>query len=200
MINAFLTAAGGGIADEARRILEGGRYQKSLPTDPAPFDLKPISLGPFETLLRILLWAALAVAVAVALSWLISRLRGRSREVEVELDAAAAAPLEVPLDGAERLAAAGRYAEAIHALLLETLSALSRAARLAPSLTSREIVSRVPLPARAREALAGLVLAVEISRFGGSPAEERDYRACLDRFHAFLETYQAGPAPGEAAA
>ena len=55
----------------------------------------------------------------------------------------------------------GRFAEAIHALLLETLAALSRAARLAPSLTSREIVARVPLPARAREALAGLVAAVE---------------------------------------
>jgi hypothetical protein len=92
------------------------------------------------------------------------------------------------------LADARRFAEAIHVLLLETLAALSRAARLAPSLTSREIVSRVPLPARAREALGGLVLAVEVSRFGGAPAGETDYRACLERFHAFLETYRRGGA------
>ncbi|HEY6098515.1 MAG TPA: DUF4129 domain-containing protein, partial [Anaeromyxobacter sp.] len=75
-------------------------------------------------------------------------------------------------------------------LLLETLQALSRAARLAPSLTSREIVERVALPSRAREALEGLVLAVEVSRFGGAPAAEGDYRACRSRFHAFLDTYR----------
>ena len=107
----------------------------------------------------------------------------------------------MPLDSAERLAAAGRFAEAIHVLLLETLSALSRAAQLAPSLTSREIVARVPLPARARDALSGLVLAVEVSRFGGAAAGERDYHACLERFHAFLETYhRRGPRTDEAPA
>jgi hypothetical protein len=97
----------------------------------------------------------------------------------------------IPIASAEALAARGRFAEAIHALLLETLDALSRAARLAPSLTSREIAARIPLPAPAREALSGLVLAVELSRFGGAAAGETDYRACLDRFHAFLETYRS---------
>jgi hypothetical protein len=51
-------------------------------------------------------------------------------------------------------------------------------------------VARVPLPARAREALAGLVAAVERSRFGGADAAEEDYRSCLGRFHAFLDTYR----------
>jgi hypothetical protein len=32
---------------------------------------------------------------------------------------------------------------------------------------------------------------VELSRFGGAAAGETDYRACLDRFHAFLETYRS---------
>jgi hypothetical protein len=135
---------------------------------------------------------ALAVIVAVFLAWAVTRLRGRTGDAELQAGAEPA-PLDVPLDSAERLAAAGRFAEAIHLLLLETLAALSRAAQLAPSLTSREIVARVPLPARARDALLGLVLAVEISRFGGAPAGERDYRACLERFHAFLETYRGGP-------
>jgi hypothetical protein len=52
-------------------------------------------------------------------------------------------------------------------------------------------VERVPLPARARDALEGLVLAVEVSRFGGAPAAEPDYRDCLTRFHAFLDTYRS---------
>jgi hypothetical protein len=190
-----------GAAERARRILEEGGYQRALPTAPTPPSAAPhtFSLGSMELLVRALLWAALAVAVALLVTWLWRRL---SRGVE---DAAAAAPvvlppLEVPIAGAEALAAAGRFAEAIHSLLLETLAALSRAARLAPSQTSREVLARTPLPGRAREALAGLVSAVEISRFGGAEATEADYRACLERFQAFLETYRrGGPAAGAAA-
>ncbi len=192
-------AGPGGAAQQVERILEDGGYQRSLPKDPPPASDFSLSLGPLEPLVRILIWTGLAVVVALAISWLVTRLRGRTRDVAVE-EGLAAAPLEVPLDGAERLAAAGRFAEAIHALLLETLAALSRAAQLAPSLTSREIVARVPLPERARDALVGLVLAVEVSRFGGAPAGERDYRACLERFHAFLETYRRGAPRTEGAA
>ena len=180
-----------GAAERVERILEDGGYQRSLPKDLPPLSDFSFSLGPFETLVRILIWTALAVVVALAISWLVTRLRGRALDVEVA-EGSAAAPLDVPLDSAERLAAAGRFAEAIHVLLLETLAALSRAAQLAPSLTSREIVARVPLPERARDALVGLVLAVEVSRFGGAPAGEADYRACLARFHAFRDTYRRG--------
>jgi len=205
MLASLAAAAAGGtgtVADQARRILSDGAYQKALPQDPAPPDPRRflLDLGPLAPLARILLFTALAVAVALAIAWLVTRLRGRAGEVAID-EGTAPAQLEVPLEGAERLAAAGRFAEAIHALLLETLAALSRAAQLAPSLTSREILSRVRLPVRARDALAGLVLAVEISRFGGTPAGEGDYRACLERFHAFLGTYRSGRgAPGGTAA
>jgi hypothetical protein len=185
------TGVPGHAAEAARRILEEGGYQKSLPLDTPPATVD-WDLGPFAALIRILLWTALAVVVVLAVVWVVNRIGGRPREGEAEAGTGAPGPLEVPLDSAERLATAGRFAEAIHVLLLETLAALSRAAQLAPSLTSREIVARVPLPARAREALAGLVLAVEVSRFGGTPAGERDYRDCLDRFHAFIETYRRG--------
>jgi len=184
-------AVRGDAAAQARRILEDGRYQKALPEDTPPEKIE-WDLGPFAALIRVLLWIGLAVVVGLAIAWLVSRLRARTCDEEGETGTGTPAPLEVPLDSAERLAAAGRFAEAIHVLLLETLAALSRAAQLAPSLTSREIVARATLPARAREALAGLVLAVEVSRFGGVPAGERDYRTCLDRFHAFLETYRRG--------
>ena len=194
LLRAVLCAIGRGerLAEDARRILEEGGYQRSLPKDaPAPTP-HSFSLGPLDTLLRILLLAILAVALIVALAWLLERLRGRGRDILLP-PGEEPVPLEVPLASAEELAAAGRYAEAIHLLLLETLSALSRAGRLAPSLTSREIAGRVLLSARAREALLGLVQAVEISRFGGSPADEPDYRACRERFHAFLANYRAPP-------
>jgi uncharacterized protein DUF4129 len=188
LLSASLTPAE--IRARAEAVLASGSYQTALPKDPTPprpFELSP---GPIDLFLRILLYTALAVLVALAIIWLARRLAGGARDAEIA-EPASPPPAEIPIASAEALAAEGRWAEAIHALLLETLRALSRAARLAPSLTSREIVGRVPLPAGARDALEGLVVAVEISRFGGAPAEEGDYRACLSRFHAFLDTYRS---------
>ncbi len=183
------TANAGGLA---REILGDDAYQKDLPTPapvPAPTATWDLSL-PQLGFLRFVLYAAVIVLVALAAVWL-ARLVVTRGERDVALaPEAAPAPLQVELEGPERLAAAGRWAEAIHALLLETLAALSRAARLAPSYTSREILERVRLPLPAREALEALVLAVEISRFGGVPAGEAEYRSCLDRFHQFLDTYR----------
>ncbi len=183
----------------AARIVAEGGYQAELPHPAAPLDVH-LPLGPLELLLRILLWGALGVLAFLAVAWLVRRLAPGARDVELA-EPAGAAPVAIPIASAEALAAEGRWAEAIHALLLDTLTALSRAARLAPSLTSREIVARVPLPAPAREALSGLVVAVEVSRFGGAAAVEEDYRACLGRFRAFLDTYRAAPRvrPGGAA-
>jgi uncharacterized protein DUF4129 len=178
------------LREKAQAVIASGDYQASLPREPTPPKAFQLPLGPLELLLRILLWTALAVIVVLAVSWLARRLGGGARDAEVP-EPAGAAPPAIPIESAEALARDGRWADAIHALLLETLQALSRAARLAPSLTSREIVERVSLPARARDALLGLVLAVEISRFGGAPAGEGDYRACLTRFHAFLDTYRS---------
>lgn len=186
-------AADDELGRRAGELLGAGGYQTELPRAQAPLDLR-LPLGPLELLLRLLLWGAVAVLAFLAIAWLVRRLAPGARDVEAA-EPEAAAPVAIPIASAEALAAEGRWGEAIHALLLETLEALSRAARLAPSLTSREIAARVPLPARAREALGGLVLAVEVSRFGGAQAGEDDYRACLGRFHAFLETYRT-PAPG----
>jgi hypothetical protein len=193
-----LAALAATVGDDVRRVLEDPRYQRALPGPEAPLQLPTFSLGPLATLLRILLWTAVAVAAALLVAWAWRRVSGRARDAEVG-EAPGPAPLEVPVDRAEALAAAGRYAEAIHTLLLETLLALSRAARLAPSFTSREIVARVPLAPRAREALVGLVQAVELSRFGGAAAGEADYRACLGHFHAFLASHARAAAAPEAA-
>jgi hypothetical protein len=176
------------IRDLAASILRDPTYQATLPRDLVP--PHAIDLPWLETLLRVLLWGSLAAIAVLALAWLARHLSGAPADFEVP-EPAPAAPGGIATASAEALAAEGRWADAIHALLLETLEALSRAARLAPSLTSREIVERASLPGPARDALTGLVLAVEISRFGGADADENDYRACLRRFQAFLETYRS---------
>jgi hypothetical protein len=174
------------LRERAAAILRDGGSQTTLPGEPRALDLP---LGWLDVVLRVLFWGTLAALAVLAAVWLARRLRRATAAVALEAGAPAA-PVSSPIASAEALAAEGRFAEAIHALLLETLDALSRAARLAPSLTSREIVLGVPLPGRARDALEGLVLAVERSRFGGDAAGPEDYAACLGRFHAFLESYR----------
>jgi hypothetical protein len=195
LVALLAAAAQAPLGDRVRRVLDGGDYQRTLPVDPTPSD-PPLDLHlPWlGKLLELLLYAGAAVVVALLLVWLVRLFRSRrTRDDEADVGAEAAPSLDVRLDAPDRLAAAGRFAEAIHALLLETLAALSRASRLPSSYTSREILDRARLPGRAREALSGLVLAVEVSHFGGAPATSREYELCLARFHDFLETYR-GPA------
>jgi hypothetical protein len=82
------------------------------------------------------------------------------------------------------LARAGAFETAVHLLLLRGLDRLGRATNitLAASLTSREILRRPGLPPAAGGELATLVTAVEVSRFGGRPAGEAIFQACLEAY------------------
>ena len=179
------------IRERAAAIVGERTYQTSLPAERAPMAWH-LDLGPLGILLRILLWTGLAVLLVLAIVWVLRRLAPAARDVAADAPVPSdAGPVPIRVKSAEALAAAGRYGDAIHALLLETLAALSRAARLSPSLTSREIVARVPLHADARAALSGLVDAVEVSWFGGVLPGADDYDRCLHRFRAFLHTYRS---------
>lgn len=104
------------------------------------------------------------------------------------------AALDKPLDDADELARAGRYAEAIHTLLLRTLHELARSAmvRVERSHTSREILGRVPLAPDAREALSVLITYVELTHFGDDPAGAADYAKCREQFNRFATAFRAG--------
>jgi hypothetical protein len=91
-----------------------------------------------------------------------------------------AAPVAGPIPEHERLALAGRHAEAIHAILLEVLAAIGAArAGLRPAWTSREILSIAKLEQAAQAALASLVGLVEVTRFGGAQVREQEYRNAI---------------------
>jgi hypothetical protein len=87
-------------------------------------------------------------------------------------------------DDAARLAGQGRYAEAVHALLLAAIRHFAERSRTAiqPSRTSRELVRLLPLGPEAREAFAELVRTVELSLFGGAEVGAEDYERNLARF------------------
>jgi hypothetical protein len=93
---------------------------------------------------------------------------------------------EPTFDEAARLAAEGRYAEAVHALLLAAIRHFAERSRMAvqPSRTSRELVRLLPLGGATREAFTELVGTVERSLFGGVPVGAEDYVRSLSRFRA----------------
>lgn len=108
--------------------------------------------------------------------------RGSSSRGDVADSALASVPAPTT-EEIEALAAAGRYAEAIHLLLLRSLLHLQQEGRRRwpRAYTSREILARGRLDERLREPLRVLVESVERSRFGARPIGADDYAACSRR-------------------
>lgn len=153
--------------------------------------------GPMQGLFKFLLWAVVIVTGGILVIWLASEmLRYGGSEAELaepttEATGVDLAVIERPLGDAEALAARGEYGEAIHALLLRTLQELVRSSqvRVPAALTSREILGRVPLADDPREALAGLITAVEVTHFGGDAATQDDYVRCRAQFQRFAKAF-----------
>jgi hypothetical protein len=91
------------------------------------------------------------------------------------------------LTDADRLAAEGRFAEAVHLLLFRSIEEIDakRPHAVKPALTSRDILDLTGLPAVARKALSRLVATVEWSFFGGRPVEAQDFAACRRAYEEF---------------
>jgi hypothetical protein len=155
----------------------------------------------------------LAIALIVAWPW-IKNLRLPRKDPLPEAVAASASE-RAPIDAgelgrirlaAETLAGQGRFSEAVHALLLETIELIRSARRLAlpPSLTSREIAARLGLGGEAAGGLQTLVARVEPTWFGLKGADEAvwlECRAAHERLVGALAGRGAGgPGQGPAGA
>jgi len=105
-------------------------------------------------------------------------------------------PPAIALGAADDLAAQGRFAEAMHVLLLHALTVIRR--RLdepfADSMTSREILRSRQLPDGLRAPLREVVGRVEWSYFGEHPAVRDDYAACRASFATLAQALQGGAA------
>ena len=153
-----------------------------------------------SSVMHVALWGLVIVLAMLFALWLGTELSRGDRdpaiptdESEARMQAAVDRIIERPLGDADELAGRGAYAEAIHTLLLRTLQELVRtsAVRVAPAMTSREILARVPLQPAARDALAGLITAVEITHFGDEPASVADYQRCREQFHVFASALRS---------
>lgn len=96
------------------------------------------------------------------------------------------------LEEADRLAQAGRFAEAIHMLLLHALEVLRARLEsgLPQALTSREILRQAPLPPTASPPLSALIERSERCHFGTEGADQELYRQSRGYFEAFRAVWR----------
>ena len=150
---------------------------------------------------RIFLWSMLAIVVALV-AWgvyqrirygewrLPRRIRLRATAVaaaEEEEWAPDAAPVREWLREADAMAAAGRYAEAVHHLLFRSIEDIARRRPklVRPALTSRELSASDALPPPARDLFAGIARLVERSLFGGRAVDQTDWTSARAAYSDF---------------
>jgi hypothetical protein len=142
----------------------------------------------FEKILIGLAVIGLAILLWALLSPLIARFRDRQPAAEPEWtpDHAEAVAL---LDDADRLAAAGRFDEAVHLLLRRSVEqiAAARPDWLNPASTAREIAGVAALPAAARAAFAAIATRVERSRYALRPLAAEDWQAARAAYADFAQ-------------
>ena len=147
-----------------------------------------VALGP---ILQFVFWGGLALGAALIV-WFVTReiMASRWREtkaaaaVDWRPDPAAARAL---LEDADRLAAAGRFGEAIHLLLFRSIDDLAgrRPGLIRPALTSRDIAGLDQMPAPARGAFGRIAEQVEHSFFGGRPVSADDFAHARGDYETF---------------
>jgi len=160
--------------------------QTEFPRSPEPFNFH-LDLPPWTP------WAVIALAVAILLytfrDQIMALLTGSTQtlaEQGGEISAPTPGNEAFVLEAADELAAAGRFVEAMHVLLLQGLGYVRQRLnqQLSDSLTSREILYSTNLPAAARAPLRDVIARVELTYFGKRPAALADYTACRESFHA----------------
>ena len=154
-------------------------------------------LKPIAPAIPYLLWGALGLGVLFILVLLaremLSPRWSRDRDSGLNLKAAedwrpTRKRAEALLQDADRLAAEGRYAEAVHLLLLRSVEDLEtrRPGLITPSLTSRDIARLEAVPPQPRSLFAGLAAVVERAVFGGRAVDAEGWAACRQAYSAFV--------------
>lgn len=175
----------GGTKRRERRTDEGIRNTFSLPN----------WFGTF------LLWVGVAVVVAVLVAALVEAVRDRA-PVEIAkpkarvrgVGPASPPPPGLPTDlpDPERLAEAGAFADAVHALLLLAIRRWQDRGEFVPAhATAREVLRAVRRKGSGVPAFAALVGAVELAVFGGRAVDREAY----ERSRASLADWELACAP-----
>jgi hypothetical protein len=190
------------VASAHQRLLQEPGLQFDFPAVPPPPQPSEWWLALLKFLARlqpvfeILFWGGLGVLALIVLFFIareILRLRNRQR------DEAEGAKETLPdwrpplararalLADADRLAAQGRFAEAVHLLLFRSIEDIDerRPRSIKPAFTSRNIAELGALPSSARPSFARIAASVERSFFGGREIDSEDFQECRRAYEAF---------------
>lgn len=183
------------------QTVAGGEIQTSFPPPPPRPERSDWDFGWLRDFfewsapaLKPLAWIGAAVLLLIILyhfvpafaDWVDNIRFGRKRR-EVEQEAvgeAEAGRARARLADADALAAAGRFAEAIHLLLYRSVDDIEnrRPGLVRPAMTSRELAEAHDLPSVARTAFSRIARAVEISLFGGRAIDESAWTECRSAY------------------
>ena len=136
-------------------------------------------------------WGGVILGALLILAFIIHELRPSGRRARVELATVDWRPepekARVLLEHADRLAAEGRYAEAIRLLLFRSIDDLAgrRPGLVKPALTSRDIAALDALPEAPRGAFGRLAHTVERTLFGGGEAGAEAFARARSDYEAF---------------
>jgi len=153
-------------------------------------------LGGLQPLFEVLFWAGVAILVGLILYF---AAREAIRYYRNRPEATSATGEKMPdwrppvarakalLADADRLAAQGLFAEAVHLLLFRSIDDIDdrRPRTLTPALTSRDILALKEIPAAARKAFARIAATVEKSFFGGRTVDANEFAECRRAYEAF---------------
>jgi hypothetical protein len=142
-----------------------------------------------------LFWIGLGVGVC-AILWFLGRellatrfpgLRRKAKPPPAPAWRPSAASARTLLDDADRLAADGRYGEAVRLILFRSIEDIDARwpHRVSPALTSRDIAGLAVLPEAARSVFSNITHMVEISLFGGRALDAAAYAACRGAYQDF---------------
>lgn len=201
--------------DDARldHALDVYKADESLQTERPEFEPEPVDFqrrepGPFARwlaslfgaiapIIGYLLIGVLAVALLIALYFVFGEslsLRGRQKVEKTEPIISEAPDLrpekdtaKALLEDADALAAAGRFAEAVHLLLFRSIDDIQEKQQgsVPRSLTAREIGRLDTLPKTVRGALSPIIQIVERSFFGGRPVDASGWQAARQSYESF---------------
>jgi hypothetical protein len=183
------------VAEQAIRKLD---LQTTLPRGPEPL---LFNFGNFKMPQEVL-WLVIAVALGVLIYafrdyipiWRWGQGGAWAPDEALGAGGEARAPTAV-LGAADDLAAEGRYVEAMHVLLLQSLADIRQGLdeQFADSLTSREILRSTRLSEAGRAPLRDIINRVEWTYFGEHPAALADYEACRTSFNALVQALHGSP-------
>jgi len=183
-------------------VLRGKDLQFEPTAAPKPPDLPDWllaigkALGELAPFLTYVFWGVLIVGAAIILYFVIRELvttrwpslkPNKGPVLGDEVWRPNATKARTLLEDADRLAAEGRFAEAVHLILFRSIEDIEgrRPDLIRPALTSRDIAQLDGVPERVRRTFSDIARVVERSFFGGRPVGVDEFTACRQAYEGF---------------